>query len=118
MLKQSEQEYGLDKFCEGGPHGRHPHPFQLPKNTMTEECAMGSWKSKIVFSHYSHPMKRRAQHSTLALLVRKAAKHLDTLDMEKITDVKTWSTQTNRRLQTITPVHDAPAIHTHHHHTT
>ena len=89
LLRSSADAHGMTKLWEGGKGKGPPHAFQLPKNKIQEEST-AEWKHRIVFSYYAHPLKRfsRKMGRCLTLLLREAPQKLQSLDMDRITDVK------------------------------
>ena len=92
LLQTSAEEHGLSKLWEGGKGKGPPHAFQLPKNKIQEESAC-EWKHRIVFSYYAHPLKKfsRKMGRCLTQLLREASHTLQSLDMDRIIDVKQWA---------------------------
>ena len=62
ILLQDAHAAGLQKFLDLGSEKGPPISFLLPKNKMTEEDESLSpekrLKFRVVFSHYSHPLKQ------------------------------------------------------------
>ena len=82
------------------------NPRQLPVHWGTAPRHLSllrpvEWKTRLVFSHYRHPLRARGRHSSrcLQMLITEGTRVLNTLEMPRCKDLLTTVRQWNRQLQ-------------------
>ena len=101
-LAAAAQDKGLAEFWKETATSGPPSAYCLPKNKMTEEVG-GAWKARVIFSHFSHPIKARGKiiGRALSLLLKTATAHMHCFEMVDIRDVKGYAEQVQKSLDNI-----------------
>ena len=76
LTGQAAKEHGFWKFSDSGEKKGAPVSFISPNNKIKEE--EGEWKQRVLFSYYSHPLRRygRRVGRCLTLLLKEAKKYI------------------------------------------
>ena len=94
-LRQRAEQAGLLRFWKGGKKKGAPSSFIMPKNKSVETKGILKWR--ILFSHYSHPLRwwGRLIGRCLTMLVNMGQELFDSLEMPHTKDllrvVRSWN---------------------------